>query len=256
MADLQRWNKFIHPVDIRRDIIVPGNRETTLDFCVEAFIQAAEEAIEERGAFYVALSGGSTPKAVFAKLAEEPFRKSIDWSKVHLFWSDERCVPPDNNESNYHMAMEAGFASLPVVPEQIHRMPAEVDVEAGAVNYEQEIAKLLPDLSFDLILLGMGDDGHTASLFPETHGLHPNEERLVIANYVPQKETWRMSFTFHLINLAKQIHIYVLGANKADIAYHVLKGSYEPDHYPIQRVGEEHHKALWILDNDAAAHLD
>lgn len=256
MVHLAAWKKFIHAIDRRRDIIVPGDKEKTLEFCVEAFIETAQEAIQERNIFLVALSGGNTPKEIYHRLAAPENRDRIDWSKVHLYWSDERCVPPHDPSSNYHIAMEAGFNTLPIIPEQIHRMPAEVDVEAGAKQYEALIQKNMPDLSFDLILLGMGDDGHTASLFPETHGLHPTDERLVIGNYIPQKETWRMSFTFHLINLARQIHIYVLGEEKADIAYHVLKGEHEPDHYPVQRVGEEGHKALWILDNDAAVHLD
>ncbi len=256
MPQLREWKKFIHAIDRRRDIIVPGDKQKTLQFCVEAFVETAQEAIDQKGSFFVALSGGSTPKEIYHSLTQSPFINALDWSKIHFFWSDERCVPPNDPNSNYHMAMEAGLRALPIVPEQLHRMPAEGDIEKGAQQYEALIRKWVPNLSFDLVLLGMGGDGHTASLFPETHALHPHEERLVIENFIPQKDTWRMSFTFHLINLAKQIHIYVIGSQKADIVYQVLKGEFDPDELPIQQVGSEEHKALWILDNDAAELLD
>lgn len=235
--------------DDRRDLIVPGDKEETLNFCVEHFIRLANSAINERGVFSVALSGGSTPKSIFQRLCNEKNVKRIPWEKVRLFWSDERSVAPDNSESNYKMAMDAGFSRLPIKKENIFRMKAEKDIEIHAILYEDLInrkAKI-----FDLVMLGMGDDGHTASLFPHTQGLEI-EDRLVVANFVPKKETWRMSFTYPGIHNTRAIAIYVLGANKAEMVKRVLKSPLNEKEYPIQKVGTKECKALWILDSDAA----
>ena len=156
----------------RRNLIIPGNVEETLLFCVEHFIILANSAIAQNKAFYVALSGGSTPKAIFKLLATPLYRDKIDWSFVHLFWSDERSVGEKNPESNFFMAMEAGFSSLNIPKNNIHRMEGEaLDLNAAANSYQAVIEKKVPLAAFDLIMLGMGDDGHTASLFPETEGL-------------------------------------------------------------------------------------
>lgn len=240
----------ILPIDERRDLICPGDRVQTLDFCVQHFVTTAQEAVASRGIFNVALSGGSTPKAIYAALSEPRFRQQLDWNKVHLYWSDERCVPPYHTDSNYHMAMEAGFSKLHLPPENIHRMQAEGDVEAGALAYEKLIQAQIPGAHFDLMTLGLGEDGHTASLFPHTHGLHA-ENRLVIGNYVPQKETWRMTLTFECINRARSIVLYVLGKEKAPILAQVLSPPYNPDELPAQRVGISTNKALYIVDSGA-----
>lgn len=248
------WKNEIKNFDQKRDIIIPGDQSQTIDFCVKQFIEIARTAIQERGLFTVALSGGSTPNAIYKELSREPYKRQLDWKKVHLFWSDERPVPPDDSESNYHNSMQAGLAALDIPSEQIFRMKAEDDLEEGALAYELLIREIVPSLSFDLVMLGMGEDGHTASLFPHTHGLHTNN-RLVIANYVPQKQTWRMSFTYECIHNAHQIVIYVLGKNKAEIIAKVLAGHYSPDDYPIQKIGTSKHKALWILDRGASEKL-
>jgi 6-phosphogluconolactonase len=240
--------------DSRRDIIVPGNKEKTLEFCVEQLIELANEAIQKKGVFTLALSGGSTPKAIYQSLASEANRNRVDWSKVYLFWSDERSVPPSDSESNFHMAMNAGFATLPLKADHIFRMKAEDHIEQHTDEYEISIKEHVADESFDVIMLGMGDDGHTASLFPYTKGLDVTE-RLVVANSVPQKNTMRMSFTYPCINKAHHILIYVLGTGKEDTVEKVLKGSYDPEAYPIQKIGTASHKAIWILDQDAASKL-
>jgi 6-phosphogluconolactonase len=237
--------------DGRREIVIPGNREETLVFAVDQFIQIAKKAINERGKFAVALSGGSTPQAIFQALALKENRKQIDWSRVLLFWSDERNVPPDSPESNYRMAIDSGFASLPILKDNIFRMKAESEIEQNSKVYEEIILDKLPGGIFDLVMLGMGDDGHTASLFPHTKGLQ-EENRLVIANYIPEKKCWRMTFTYKAIHSARAISIYVLGKNKAAMVQKVLEGPYLPEEYPVQRVGTTEHKALWILDRDAA----
>lgn len=248
------WKEQVQPFDERRDFVVPGDRETTEQFCVQQFVSIAREAIAERGAFYVALAGGSTPKAIFEKLAEDPIAKDVQWSKVWLFWSDERSVPPNHPDSNYRMAMQSGLNQLGIPEEQTFRMPADESLEHGASRYEALIREKVPDQVFDLIQLGMGDDGHTASLFPETHALH-TQDRLVVSNFVPQKDTWRMTFTYALINRARVISIYVLGAGKADILPEVLEGPYQPDHLPSQRVGTRSNHALWIMDQDASSKI-
>jgi 6-phosphogluconolactonase len=248
------WKDMIESFDERRDIIIPGAYIETIHFCVKQFLQIAHNAIEERGRFTVAVSGGSTPNAIFALLSKTENKEQIDWNKVFLFWSDERSVPPDHPDSNFHMAMEAGLDQLPIPKEQIFRMEAETNIEEHAARYEQLIKTHVPNGIFDLVMLGMGEDGHTASLFPHTHGLQA-ENRFVIANYVPQKETWRMSLTYECINQARHICIYVLGQNKGEMVAQALLSPYRPDHLPIQKIGTAQHKALWILDQAASQML-
>lgn len=246
----------IHFYDDRRDIVIPGNAQQTLLFCAEQFIAIGNAAIAKQGAFYVALSGGSTPKALFQLLASPPFKTRINWEHVVLFWSDERNVAPENPESNYKMAMDAGFSSLPVLKENIYRMPAEgVNIVEAAKQYEKLILEKVPNASFDLVMLGMGEDGHTASLFPKTHGLHA-ENSLVIANFIPEKNIWRMTLTFECINTAHHISIYVLGSSKSAMVKQVFTSDQDSDQVPIERIGTRMHKALWILDADAAHQLD
>lgn len=222
----------------------PGDHVKTLRFCADQVVELAREAIEKRGKFSMALSGGSTPKALYKLLASEGYAGQIDWSKVYLFWSDERSVPPDHPESNYGMAMAAGFDQLPIPQNQIFRMKAESQIEEHALEYEKLLLKTLEGGRLDLVMLGMGPDGHTASLFPHTEALHAPEGRLVVANFVPKFETWRMTFTYELIHRARHISIYVLGASKREMVGEVLHGPYEPDRLPIQGVSG----ALWIVD--------
>lgn len=248
------WKKYIQNFDERRNIIVPGNAKETINFAVEQLIAIANESIAERGVFTIALSGGSTPKAIFELLAKKPYCDQIDWDKIRIFWSDERNVSPEHPDSNYHMAMHAGLNSLPIPNKNIYRMPAEEDIEAGAAKYDELIRTVIPSGEFDLIMLGMGEDGHTASLFPKTEALH-SQGRLVVANYVPQKNTWRMTLTYECINFARHIAIYVIGGNKAAMLELVLKTPYDPDSLPVQRIGTPTHIALWIVDADAARNL-
>ena len=240
--------------DERRDLIVPGDHQTTLIYCVEHFVKLAKDAIKDHGAFYVALSGGSTPEAIYSHLSASPYNQMIDWTKVHLFWSDERTAGPDDPESNYHMSMQAGLKKTPVPPEQIHRMQAEEHIEENALAYEKLIQQELKGRPFDLIMLGMGEDGHTASLFPHTKALK-EETRLVVSNHVPQKNTWRMTFTYTLINQASHIAIYVMGQAKKQILAKVLLSPNQFDTYPIQKIGIPKNHALWICDELAAEGL-
>jgi len=249
----QSFNHSTVAVDARRDLVIPGNKKTTIQFSVEHFIALANEAIKAHEAFFVALSGGSTPKAIYEVLADEKNQDRLDWTRVILFWSDERAVGPNHPDSNYKMAMEAGFDKLPIPKNKIFRMVAEQEIEKSALAYEQLIEKTMPQ-GFDLVMLGLGEDGHTASLFPKTHGLHA-QERLVVANYIPSMNTWRMTLTYHCINHARNTVIYVLGPGKANILKRALSTEYEPDTIPVQRVGTATNRALYICDNDAAAHI-
>jgi 6-phosphogluconolactonase len=248
------WTSYIRSTDTYRDVIIPGDKDETLQFCVDHFLFLAGEAIAQRDKFMVALSGGSTPNAVYKLLTSSPDSKYLDWEKVFLFWSDERNVPPTDNESNYKMAMDAGLSKLPIPKGNIFRMKAEESVEANAKHYEEEIKKLSPEGSFDLVMLGMGEDGHTASLFPKTHALHTSGQ-LVVGNFVPQKKTWRMTLTYSCIDAAKSVAIYVLGKSKAGMVRQVFKQPFNPDILPIQRIGTPSRKSLWILDEEAATDI-
>lgn len=239
-------------IDSRRDLAVPGDHKATIAFCLDHIAKLSQESIKDHGAFFIALSGGSTPKTIYQHLTQPPYRDQIEWSGWHLFWSDERSVPPEDPASNYHMAMEAGFKRMPIPAAHIHRMHAEDNIQKNADAYEADIRKTLQGRPFDLIMLGMGEDGHTASLFPGTAGLQA-AGKLIIANFIPQQNTWRMTMTFDCINQASHIAIYVLGASKKEMLAKVLTSPQQL--FPSQRVGTPQHKALWIADTDAASLL-
>lgn len=243
--------RVIKAYDERRDYVIPGTTEETIDFCFHQFIDAAKKNIEDHGYFAVALSGGKTPEAIFRKLSAAENRDKVDWSRVMLFWSDERCVAPSHKLSNYNMAMQSGFHALPIPMENIFRMKGEEDPEEAAKEYDQIIRDRLSGEPFDMIMLGVGDDGHTASLFPKTHALQSGE-RLAVANYVPQNESWRLTLTFKSINSARLIVVYLLGDNKAVVVKRIFNEEYQPDILPIQRVGTPTHKAVFIMDAAAA----
>ena len=243
--------KNIESWDDRRNFVVPGNHQETIQFAAEHWIHSAKRSIQQRGHFAVALSGGSTPKAIYQFLSKE---KDLEWDKVYLFWSDERGVPPDHPDSNYKMSMESGLKDLSIPPDQIFRMSAEKDPERNARDYEEKIRRVLGKGFFDLVMLGVGEDGHTASLFPNSPALSV-EDRLVAAQFLPEKKSWRMTLTFPCINNSQKSVIYALGPQKASIVRTVLDAPIISS-YPASRVGTSHHTALWVLDSDAAAQLN
>lgn len=221
------------------------------------FIDLAREAVSLRGVFRVALSGGSTPKALFAVLASDPYRGQVDWERIQIFFSDERFVPPDSPESNYHTAYEALLSHVPVPERFVHRV-ATVDVtpEESAANYEEGIRRVFAvGLSevprFDLILLGLGPDGHTASLFPDTDALHVTD-RLVVPNFVPKFDSWRITFTYPLINGAAVVAFLSQGPDKAERVRQVLSGQ---EDLPAAGVRPSSGRLLWLIDAAAAAQL-
>ncbi len=243
-------------IDARRSLVIPGDAAQTISYAAAHWKDVCLESVRSHGAFYVALSGGSTPKAIFEILTKPPLQSEIPWEKVHLFWSDERCVAPDHPDSNYQMAMEAGFKQVPIPASQIHRMPADADnIIESAKKYEAEIQSSLGERPFDLIMLGMGDDGHTASLFPQTTALK-EDKHLVAANHIPQKETWRMTMTYPCINSARHIAVYVIGASKSAMVANILRGPYEPLEWPSQKIGAPRNRAFWIADTSAASKIN
>jgi 6-phosphogluconolactonase len=201
----------------------------------------------------VALSGGSTPKLMFQILAEQ-FGDDVPWERIHFFWSDERHVPPDHPESNYRMAHEALLARVPVSPDHIHRIPSEnPDATLAAAEYEQTLIgvtnQTMPRL--DLIFLGLGTDGHTASIFPGSEVLHETK-RLVVAPYVEKFKSYRITMTLPLLNNGASIVFLVSGAEKAEIVKAVLEGE---NQYPAQAVKPTQGELIWMLDKEAAAYL-
>ncbi|MBI3508368.1 MAG: 6-phosphogluconolactonase [Chlamydiia bacterium] len=241
---------MIHSWDERRDLAIGANTEETIAFAAENWIHQAQKSIQQRARFAVALAGGSTPKAIYQKVTAS---SAVDWEKVWLFWSDERSCPPDHPDSNYRMAMDSGFSRVPIPPQQIFRMKAERDIEKNAADYEELIRHHLGKHLFDLVMLGVGEDGHTASLFPDTQAL-AIEEQLVAANFVPKLKTHRMTLTFPCILESTKTAIYALGAPKQAILPQVLNAAIRSS-WPASRLGTPEKKALWILDPDAAAHL-
>jgi 6-phosphogluconolactonase len=219
----------------------------------EKFTEIAREAIEERGRFTVALSGGSTPKKLYSMLAEHPFRSLIEWKKIQFFFGDERCVLPNSEESNFRMANEALFSKIDIPDENIHRFLTEKDEpKVAAELMEAEISQIFGLESgefprFDLIFLGMGADGHTASLFPETEALK-EDRRVVTENYVPKFETFRLTFTFPTINRARNIIFLIAGQDKAETLREVLEGEIQPEKLPSQSVMPTDGNLLIITD--------
>ena len=222
----------------------------------EHFVARCHEEIEQRGSFTVALSGGSTPKLLFELLADpnEPFRDQIPWSNIHFFWSDERHVPPDHAESNYRMANEAMLSHVPVAKNNVHRVRSENPNAAEAASqYQQTLIEItqqsLPQL--DLILLGLGPDGHTASIFPGSEVLHETK-RLVAAPWVEKFQTYRITMTLPVLNNGASVVFLVNGAEKAKIVKEIFEG---PEKYPAQAIKPTNGELLWMLDEDAASEI-
>jgi 6-phosphogluconolactonase len=223
---------------------------------IDLFIRSARSAIEERGVFSVALSGGSTPKKLYAGLTEPDRQEGIGWVNIHVFFGDERLVPPDHPDSNFLMVHKALLEKVSIPGENVHRVKAEMEPRLAAFSYEDELRAFFSDEwpRFDLVLLGMGIDGHTASLFPETAGLN-EEQRWFIANPVPSQGGWRLTLTKNAINAARKVVVLVSGGSKADMLAEVLTGNYDPLHKPIQLISPTAGEMIWLLDRDAASRL-
>ncbi len=222
----------------------------------ELFASLAEVYIKREGRFAVALSGGRTPEAMFHLLAAEPYLSRVRWSAVEIYFSDERCVPPGHADSNFRMARLALLDIAPVEAHNIHHMRGEIEPEAAAREYGQLLkARFGDDGGMDLTLLGMGDDGHTASLFPGTTALAETRHRCV-ANRVEKLDTWRLTMTAPFINRSRNVAIVVSGQAKAARLREVLQGPRDPERLPIQLVQPQTGTLTWLLDVEAAGMND
>jgi 6-phosphogluconolactonase len=242
-----------------REIKVVPDAKAVAAEAAERVTAAAEHAIAERGRFSIALSGGSTPKALYALLAAEPYRSRIDWSKVHILFGDERAVPPDHKDSNFKMADEALLSKAPIPKAQVYRMKGELGDKAdqAAKEYGLMLKAEFPD-GLDVVLLGMGGDGHTASIFPGTMAVKEKEHRVVgyFAENSSTGKSWRITMTAPFINQAREILVLLAGADKAARLREVLEGPEDPNRLPIQLIKPTQGKIVWIMDVAAAGMHD
>lgn len=234
------------------------------------FARMADQYVLGCGRFTVALSGGSTPKAMFSVLAAEPFLDTVPWSSIYFFWGDERCVLPDHPDSNYKMTSETLLSKVPVPAENVFRIPAELeDPNHAAEEYTSTLtryflagpganrtgtAPLSKVPRFDLVFLGMGPDGHTASLFPHSAALQAGN-KIAVANYVEKFKAHRITLTAATINNARNVTFLAAGEDKAETLKNVLEGSHQPDVYPSQLIRPSNGTLLWMVDQAAASLL-
>ena len=243
-------------------IQIHRDKDELVAAAAETFVQLAGESIAARGHFSVALAGGSTPRALHTLLATPELASKVDWSHVHLFWGDERSVPPEHDDSNFRMARETLIDHVPIPEENLHRMRGEIDAQDAASEYQAALEGTFSSLGssdgsidrLDLVFLGMGDDGHTLSLFPGTEALHETA-RPVVANHVEKLDTWRITMTAPFVNSARHVIFFVAGGNKADRLQEVLEGPKKVGELPSQIIDPKDGTLTWMVDQDAAAKL-
>jgi 6-phosphogluconolactonase len=246
------------------EVEVFRSTDALMQAAADEFVRCAVEATRARGRFAVALAGGSTPAGLYALLARDAYARRIEWARVHVFWGDERCVPPGNPASNYRMAREHLLDRVPVPERSVHRVRGEGDPAEAATAYERELRAAFatpegpprptPGSRFDLVLLGMGGDGHTASLFPGTSAVR-ERERWVRAQHVAAVSMWRVTLTPVVINAAAEVAFLVAGREKAPTLHRVLEGPYQPDALPAQAIAPHAGRLCWLVDAAAAADL-
>ena len=221
----------------------------------QEFHRLAEAAVGDRDRFSVALSGGNTPRDVYSLLADE--HKELPWDKIHIFFGDERHVPPDHPDSNFHMASESLLSRVPIPENNVHRIRAELDADSAALDYEGQLREFFQLIDhgwprFDLVLLGLGDDGHAASLFPGSAAL-TESARMAVANWVEKFRAFRITLTYPVLNHAAEVVFLVSGESKAEILNDVLRPGVKK--YPAQSVQPVNGRLLWLVDHDAARML-
>ena len=220
-----------------------------IEAATEQFVHAARAAIAKRGVFHVALAGGSTPKGLYQKLTTSPYVEQIDWSRVHLFFGDERCVLPTHDDSNFKMAREAMIDHVPIPAENVHRMPTEEGVAPEvAIRYSRTMLETLGEHPLDLVLLGLGPDGHIASLFPDSEALGVTD-RSTTSLYVEKFESWRVTMTYPTINAARQVIVFIAGEAKAAIVKDITTDAVQG--LPVQRLAPQGYY-YWYMDAAAA----
>jgi 6-phosphogluconolactonase len=249
------------PQSLKIEYTVALDSDALAALAAKHFVEATEAAVAARGRARIAISGGSTPKATFKLLADpaQPWRVRMPWEKLELFWVDERCVPPGHPDSNYRMTREALLDHVPLPPEQVHRMEGELEPDVAAARYESLLRNAFrlegaETPRFDLIALGMGPDGHTASLFPHTAALR-EIGRLVVANHVQNKDAWRITLTWPVINQGARVFFLIGGADKAQVLSEVFTGPRDSDRLPSQLIRPASGILTLILDEASAALL-
>ncbi|HZZ00997.1 MAG TPA: 6-phosphogluconolactonase [Candidatus Baltobacteraceae bacterium] len=239
----------------RGEIKVYPNADEVAAKLADLIVDVGQTALADRGVFRVALSGGNTPRHAYELLAREPRNMALPWKDVFIYFGDERCVPPDDEQSNYRMARKTFLDKVAIPPANVHRIRGEADPGFAANNYASIIRTDLADPPrFDLVLLGLGPDGHTASLFPGSPpDLH--DSVLVRAVFAEAQDMWRVTMTPKLINLGRTVAFAVEGAEKADVLAKVLEGPVDPSKYPAQIVNPTSGRLLWLIDELAAGML-
>jgi 6-phosphogluconolactonase len=246
---------------VDREIRILADGAAIAKRAAQEFVQAAAEAVRIKGSFNVALAGGSTPKAVYSLLVNDPaLRSQVPWDKMHLFFGDERHVAPDHLDSNYRMASDVMISKSPLKPEQVMRIKGEYpDAEQAALEYEKALCEYFKLKAgeyprFDLVLTGMGNEGHTLSLFPGTKALHA-DRRIAVRNWIGKLYTERITLTAPAASNAAHIIFMVTGADKAPALKAVLEGPFEPEQLPAQLLQPQNGKLLWLVDTAAGSML-
>lgn len=246
------------PEPVDAEVVVLPDPEAVAREAAARFARLAQQTVAERGQFAVALSGGSTPRELYALLSASPYHEQVPWPGVHLFWGDERCVPPDDPQSNYRLVRETLLEHVPFPAANVHRIRAELSPDVATEAYARELRRFFAadegTPRFDLVLLGMGPDGHTASLFPGTAGLEETG-RAVVANWVPQQGVWRITLTYPTLNAARRVIFLVTGAAKAEPLRDVLHPSPHRPALPVQRVRPTEGTLTWLVDKAAATQI-
>ncbi len=241
-------------LSVARRLEVSDSPEDVGRAAADLFCQIATHSIQDRDEFHVALSGGSTPKILYGVLAGDAYQQKVDWSRTHVFFSDERFVPPESLESNYRSALDGLLSHVPIPSGNVHPVPTvNIDPDAAARQYSKLIESDVPGdpwPRFDLIILGMGPDGHTASLFPGSDALRI-DDRLVAPNFVEKLKSWRITFTFPLLNAGRTVLFLVTGEDKAARVEEIAAGA----DYPAARVKPDQGELIWLLDSAAASRL-
>ena len=241
-------------IDHSTVLICPDEKLASRE-AAERFVCAAVRSVAIRGVFTAAVSGGNTPKGMYKILSRDEYSDLVPWAQTELFFADERCVPPESEQSNYRSVRELLLSTVPIPETNVHRAHGEDSPEEAANKYDKEIHEVLDDNpSFDLIILGMGADTHTASLFPHSSAIH-EVGRHAVANYIEKLDAYRLTLTYPVIRQAETVIVQAYGDEKASAVREALLGPIDVDSHPVQGVCPTHGRLIWILDRASASHL-